>query len=264
MAGAALRSGGARSRTVAGVANAVITREAEAAAPYAAALAPLGLDGVAMPVTRTGPPRDRAALARALAAGGYAAIAVASARAAEALAEARGALALPEVWAVGPATARALAGAGIAAVVPAEVRDGGALAAAMVAARALAGRTVLVPRAEDGREDVIDGLRAAGAAVDAVVAYRTERVDAGDPAIARGLGLLRAGDAAVCAVFAPSQVAALAALVELGALSTVFAAIGGTTAAALRAAGAAVVAVADAPTPERLAKAVSAVYPLRT
>jgi uroporphyrinogen-III synthase len=72
------------------------------------------------------------------------------------------------------------------------------------------------------------------------------------------------GWGSVCAVFAPSQVAALDALVGVRRITARFAAIGETTAAALRAAGAAAIAVADAPTPERLAKAVSAVYPLRS
>lgn len=65
-------------------------------------------------------------------------------------------------------------------------------------------------------------------------------------------------------MFAPSQVAALDALVGVRRIAARFAAIGETTAVALRAAGAAAVAVADGPTPERLAKAVSAVYPLRS
>jgi uroporphyrinogen-III synthase len=73
---------------------------------------------------------------------------------------------------------------------------------------------------------------------------------------------LRRGEVAVCAVFAPSQVAALDALVGVRRITASFAAIGETTAAALRAAGATTIAVADAPAPERLAKAVSAVYPL--
>jgi uroporphyrinogen-III synthase len=254
------------------VAYAVITREAEAAAPYAAALAPLGLDAIALPVTRTAPPRDPDQLARAVAHGGYAAIVVASARAAAALEAARGGVVLPEVWAVGPATARALAAAGIAAQVPPSVRDGTALARALLGARALAGHRVLVPRAEGGRDEAIDLLRAAGAEVDAIAAYRTVAADPGDPALAHGLGLLRRGEIAVCAVFAPSQVAALAALVGHGGrdgsrglreLAARFVAIGETTAAALRDAGVADVAVAEAATPERLAKAVAAVYPLR-
>ncbi|MEO7736038.1 MAG: hypothetical protein ABIY55_34090, partial [Kofleriaceae bacterium] len=77
------------------MAYAVITREV--AAPYAAVLAPLGLEVVALPVTRVEPAREPAVLARAIAQGGYAAIVVASARAAEALHAARGVHALPEV-----------------------------------------------------------------------------------------------------------------------------------------------------------------------
>jgi len=246
------------------VPHAVITRDAEAAAAYAAALVPLGLDGVAMPVTRTAPPSDPGELVRAVGHGGYAAIVVASARAAEALAAARGQAALPEVWAVGPATARALAAAGIVARMPAAARDVAALAEALIAERDVMGQRVLVPRAEDGRDEAIDALRAAGAEVDAVVAYRTVPAAGDDPALVRGLALLRRGEAAVCAVFAPSQVAALDTLVGIRRISAVFAAIGQTTAAALAAAGAAAIAVADRPTPEGLAKAVAAVYPLRS
>jgi uroporphyrinogen-III synthase len=107
-------------------------------------------------------------------------------------------------------------------------------------------------------------LREAGAAVDAITAYRTVPASADDPALAQGLALLRRGEVAVCAVFAPSQVAALDALVGVARITAPCAAIGETTAAALRAAGAVAVVVAGAPTPEGLAKAVSAVYPLRS
>ena len=198
------------------MAYAVITREAEAAAAYAAVLAPRGLEGVAMPVTCTAPARDPEELVRAIARGGQVAIVVASMRAASALGSAAGAAAragLAEVWAVGPATARALAEAGIPAVVPVGVRDGATLARALVEARAVAGKRVLVPRAEEGREEAIAILREAGAEVEAIAAYRTVAAAADDPALAEGLGLLRRGAAAVCAVFAPSQVAALDALV---------------------------------------------------
>jgi uroporphyrinogen-III synthase len=246
------------------VAYAVITREADAAAPYAAALAPLGLEGLAMPVTRTAPARDPGELARALAHGGYAAIVVASARAALALQTARGQAVLPEVWAVGPATARALTAAGIPPLVPPVARDAVTLARALVAERTLAGHRVLVPRAEEGRDEAIEILREAGVLVDAVTAYRTVSAAADDPDLAHGLMLLRRGEVAVCAVFAPSQVAALEALVGIRRITARFAAIGETTATALRDAGAAGITVAGAPTPEGLAKAVSAVYPLRS
>ena len=226
------------------MATAVLTRESVEA--YAAALAPL--DVVAMPVTRSAPPPDPDAIARALARP-YAAIVVASARAAEAVKHAPG-----EIWAVGPATRRVLAHA----IHPDGVRDAAGLARALVAARSLAGARVIVPRAEDGRTEAIEILRAAGAEVDDVIAYRTVAVGAGDPAVAAGRELLASHAAAACCVFAPSQVAALLAIVgPLAGIPTAFCAIGETTAAALRAAGIARPIVAATPTPEGLARAIA-------
>ncbi|MDX2090897.1 MAG: uroporphyrinogen-III synthase [Kofleriaceae bacterium] len=246
------------------MAFAVLTRALEAESPYATALAPLGLEVVAMPVTRTAPPRDASALARALEQGELAAIVVASPRAATALIAARGHAVLPEVWAVGPATHRVLVAAGIPAHQPETAHDGASLAHAMVNSRELAGKRVLFPRAEDGRLDAMSILRAASAEIVDVIAYRTVAADAHDPAIARGRDLLASGAAAVCIVFAPSQASALTAVVgPLAALPTQFAAIGDTTGAVLREAGIAHVAVATTPTPEGVAQAISAVYPPR-
>ena len=256
------------------MAVAVLTRDDVAA--YASALAPLGLDVVAMPVTKSAPPEDPDALARALDTGAYAAIVVASARAAQELARAATALAsvhttlpdLPDVWAVGPATKRALDQAKLPAHQPAGVRDGVELARALVAAKQLRGKRVLVPRAEDGRSEPLDILRAAGADVVDVIAYRTLAVAPDDAVLAEGADLLVRGGAAICGVFAPSQVSALAAAIaardhELAGLVTQFCAIGDTTAAALRAAGIQDVAVAVSPTPEGMAQACRSVYPTR-
>ncbi len=240
---------------------AVVTRDLESAAPYALALAPLDLEVVTMPVTRTEDPEDRDALLRSLELGGYAAIVCASPRAALALLGARGHAPLPEVWAVGPATARVLEAARVPALVPANARDGATLARELLTTRELSGKRVLVPRAEDGRDEVIEILRAGGVEVDAVIAYRTVAVAADDPAIAQGHALLAAGQVALCVVFAPSQVAALDSLVGIRKLGTAFVAIGETTGEALREAGAEVIAVADSPTPEGIAKAAAAVYP---
>ncbi|MBA3461626.1 MAG: uroporphyrinogen-III synthase [Deltaproteobacteria bacterium] len=242
--------------------SAVLTRELDAHSGYIAALGALGLDVVTMPVTHTEPPRDPLALPRALEHGGHAAIVIVSARGAAALAQARAHVTtLPEVFAVGPATHRALAAAGITAQHPPDAIDGASLAQAMIASRELAGRRVLVPRAEDGRDDVITVLRSAGIEVVDVIAYRTVPTAADDPVIAEGAQLLSTGTAAVCAVFAPSQVAALAALLgPLAAVRVPFVAIGDTTAAVLREAGVANIAVAASPTPEGLANAVASVY----
>lgn len=239
------------------MAFAVLTRDPADAVVYAAALAPLEV--VAMPVTRTVAALDPGALRQLLMAG-VDVIVVASPRAAQQLAHAAVAD-LPAVWAVGPATRRALEIAKIGARVPDGVRDGVELARAVIASGDVRGKKILVPRAEEGRTEPLELLRAAGAEVIEVIAYRTVPALPGEPLLARGRELLVAGDAAVCCVFAPSQVTALAQIVPLGELHTRFCAIGETTAAAVQAAGVADVAIAPAPTPEGMAQAVRSVYP---
>ena len=252
------------------MACAIVTRDVEAAAPYAATLAPLGLDVIAMPVTRS-EPIGGDALSRALVRRSYWAIACASPRAAAALIEAwnqptssddatapevdvRGRPVLAPVWAVGVATARVLRDAGIEPIVVEGVRDGASLATAMIA-KGVDGRRVVVPRAVDGRRELVDALAGAGAFVDAIDVYRTvPNTDATE--LAAGRAALPT--AAVVIVFAPSQVAAL----DIRAIRCPFVAIGDTTAEALRAAGATAVAVAASPTPEGLAKAIATVYPV--
>ncbi len=128
---------------------------------------------------------------------------------------------------------------------------------------------MLVPRAEEGRTEALETLREAGAIVVDVVAYRTVPAPPDDEALREGCDALVDGTAAVCAVFAPSQVSALAQIMTarghtLASLPVRFCAIGDTTAAALRAEGIAEVAVASAPTPEGMAHAVGSVYPPRT
>jgi uroporphyrinogen-III synthase len=169
---------------------------------------------------------------------------------------------LPEVWAVGPATRRALHAAGITARIPESASDAAALAHALLAERDLAGQRVLVPRAEGGREDAIEILRAAGTEVVDVIAYRTVPTPADDPAVVAGHDALVLGSADVCIVFAPSQVRALEGIVgPLVQLNVVWVAIGDTTGAVLREAGVDDVSIASTPTPEGVANAVAAVYP---
>jgi uroporphyrinogen-III synthase len=141
-------------------------------------------------------------------------------------------------------------------------RDGFELAQHLIATKQVRDKRILVPRAEEGRLDAIEMLRAAGAHVDDVVAYRTLAVAPDDANIAHGRELLANGGATVCCVFAPSQVTALTALLgPLGDVKTRFCAIGETTGAALRSAGVQGVAVALSPTPEGMAQAVRSVYP---
>ena len=138
--------------------------------------------------------------------------------------------------AVGPATADALARAVRAPdLVPAEAR-GEAMAAAL--APRVRGRRVLLPRPAEGRPELLDGLRAAGADVVALEAYRT--VPAPPEAIRPLAEWLEAGVVAAVAFASPSAVRAV--VVGLGERAALLArvplaAIGPTTADALRAAG---------------------------
>ena len=138
--------------------------------------------------------------------------------------------------AVGPATAAALARAVRAPdVVPAEAK-GEALAAAL--AGRVRGRTVLVPRPAEGRPELIEGLAAAGAEVHAVEAYRTLPAQA--EAIRPLARWLDAGEVAAIAFASPSAVkAVVAGLGDRASLlrTVALAAIGPTTAEALREAG---------------------------
>jgi uroporphyrinogen-III synthase/uroporphyrinogen III methyltransferase/synthase len=146
------------------------------------------------------------------------------------------ALARPSLAAVGPATAECLARAVREPdLVPAEAR-GEAMAAALTPR--VRGRRVLLPRPAEGRPELLDGLRAAGAEVAAVEAYRT--VPAPPEAIRPLAGWLAAGEVAAVAFASPSAVrAVLAGLgADAGLLRRVpLAAIGPTTADALRAEG---------------------------
>jgi uroporphyrinogen-III synthase len=239
---------------------AVITRDREGTTAYVPVLRTLGLDAIAMPVTRTEPMHEN--LRRALAAAQpYDEVACASARAATALAATRGSVTLPTVWAVGPATAQVLTDAGIAVRLEPTVVDAVSLANAMIAAKPVQGVRILVPRAEGGRDELVDLLREAGASVEAVAAYRTAPTATTAPVLEQGRTLFAKGQVAVCAVFAPSQVAALGTHVRFRTTDTLFAAIGETTAQALRDAGAKRIVVATEPTPEGLAKIIATVYP---
>lgn len=113
---------------------------------------------------------------------------------------------------------------------------GAALAAAM--APHAFGRKVLVPRAEDGRTELLEGLAAAGADVVAAPCYRTVPAP---PELLAPLGEALVDGRIAAVVFAsPSAVhAVVAALGARAALldRAALAAIGPTTADALRAAG---------------------------
>jgi uroporphyrinogen-III synthase len=138
------------------------------------------------------------------------------------------------IAAVGPATARAVEAllGWTVHVVPGRF-VGDAVAAAMAKVAPLAGARVLWPRAESARPVLPRELRAAGATLDAPVAYRT----VADPAAARRLSqLLAAGQIDIVTLTSPSAVDCLAA-VRPPLDRAIVAVIGPTTGAAARARG---------------------------
>jgi uroporphyrinogen-III synthase len=248
---------------------AVATRDAVRAAPFLTALAPLGLVGIAMPVTKTAVVEDGTAIDQAVASlrpGDL--VGLASARASEVIAEvaARRGLPLSGVlwWSVGDTTAEPLRRLGHRVASAARSSAAG-LAAAMIA-HGVVGRRVLLPRAEDGRPEAALLLRQAGAHVEEVVSYRTVSCSADDPSLGEGLARWHAGEVVVAALFAPSQVVALqevlsARRIAMTSASVLFAAIGETTARALTAAAVLRFVVASAPTPQAMANAIATRYP---
>jgi uroporphyrinogen III methyltransferase/synthase len=166
----------------------LVTRPRAQAQALVEQLEAAGAEAIVAPAIRIVPPEDRGPLLRAAAdCARFDWIVVTSSNAvdafADAVAESNGRIA-PEtrVCAVGTRTAARLRERGIpVTLVPDEFRAE-ALVAAMATSTPLAGATVLLPRSEIAREIVADGLRAAGADVTDVVAYRTipDDADAGE------------------------------------------------------------------------------------
>lgn len=192
------------------------------------------------------------------------------------------ALAGMRIACVGAATGRALRARGLLADVVPERGHGARVAEAIIAAHAavhgpmagsmassMAGARVLFPRAQDGRREAVETLRAAGADVDVMPVYRSVRRAADDRALVRGLRQLRAHGVQALGFFAPSQVEALFALLgedarDIVRACPVIAAIGGTTAAALTARGVDVHVVPSAPNGARMIAAIARAWSDRT
>jgi uroporphyrinogen-III synthase len=171
-----------------------VTRAEEQAAELAARLTALGAEAIICPTIAIAPPADFASLDRAIAGlDQYDWIIFTSANGVRALLSRMAALGhdgtgLREcrLGAIGPATARALAEHGLTAgFVPSTY-----IAEAIVEEIGeVAGQRILLPRADIAREALATGLRARGALVEEVAAYRTIP----GAGIERLRGLLRAG-----------------------------------------------------------------------
>jgi uroporphyrinogen-III synthase len=108
------------------------------------------------------------------------------------------------------------------------------------------GQRVLVPRAAEGREELVDGLRELGVDVAAPIAYHTVRSDA-------AAERLRQGDVDVLTLCSPTAVDSVSLAVSPG---TCLVCLGATTADAARRRGLRVDRVADKPTMAALVVAV--------
>ncbi|MGN6755667.1 MAG: uroporphyrinogen-III synthase [Thermomicrobiales bacterium] len=155
----------------------VVTRASDGAGELAGQLERLGAEPVLCPTIAVAPPETYAPLDAALRrAGEFAWIVVTSANGVAALLARLAALGCDgatlagvRLAAVGPATAAALGEAGLAAFVPA-THTAAAIAAGL---GDLAGQQVLLPLADIAPDTLADELRARGAIVERVTAYRT-------------------------------------------------------------------------------------------
>jgi uroporphyrinogen III methyltransferase / synthase len=191
----------------------LVTRPREQAAELVDRLTALGADPVEAPLIRIIPPADRGPLLRAADDPGvYDWIVFTSTNAVDAYMTAvlakhdLRALKGPRLCAVGTATAERLARHGIKVdVVPDEFRSEAVLGA-LAKSGSLDGSRVLLPRSDIGREVIVEQLRAAGAVVTDVIAYRTvldETQREGDPDI---YGMFLEGRIDVVTFTSPSAV----------------------------------------------------------
>lgn len=218
-------------------ARVVVTRDEPPGGPLASALERHGLAPVLCPAVAEAGPLDPAPLEDAAQAlERYDWLIVASRRAVLALFEARSGRRLPasvRTAAVGPSTAEALAAFGASNTVVAPEAGARSLAATL-ASESWTGKRVLLPRAEGGSTELAEALKAAGANVEEVVAYRTLSREPGEI-----LAAWPSPDPDAAIVASPSAARALIAGLGVERLAGLAAliAIGPTTAAAIAAAG---------------------------
>ena len=162
----------------------LVTRPRAQAPELAARLAALGAEAVEAPAIRIVPPDDARPLAAACAAAAsFDWIVFTSANGVDAFAQrlAAGggapALAGVRICAIGPATGDRAAGYGLRVDLEPSDNRGEGVGAALRAGRDLRGKRILLPRADLARPALPAALRAAGADVVEVTAYRTVAAD---------------------------------------------------------------------------------------
>jgi uroporphyrinogen III methyltransferase/synthase len=230
----------------------VVTRARAQASELSSRLRDLGAYPVEVPTIRIDPPADGGlALDRAagcLAEGKYDWVVFSSANAVDALLER-----LPDlrplgpvrIATMGPGTSRALALWHLSSDLEPVRSVSEGLLEVFPDPPQQPGRTVLLPRAAEGRRTLSDGLAAAGWTVDAVEAYRTVRIPLSEADRAAVAGADAICFASASAVTGFVESAGGSAVSGAASLPPVVVCIGPTTAAAARAAGVGVSAVAS-------------------
>jgi len=225
----------------------LVTRAADQSAELASALRSAGAEPVLLPLIALVPPADPDVLAALDAAierlGDYDGVVFASSngvrflarrareRGHDPLSSFRG-----DVFCVGQKTAETALAVGLPVHLVATGRsDAEGLLAQILQAAPAKGRRFLIPRSDVGRTALADGLRAAGAAVDSLEAYRNVRPPVDVAALRHDL---EAGTLAALTFTSPSTVEHFADLLDDSARRAVgdciVAAVGTTTARALR------------------------------
>ncbi|NLX08727.1 MAG: uroporphyrinogen-III synthase [Chloroflexi bacterium] len=159
----------------------VITRPPHQAQAFANQLRALGAEPVILPTIEIRPPADPGPLDAALTRlSAYVWLVLTSANAVEHVWGRIAALDMhpthwPQIAVIGPATAGALEAHGLTPALMPDEHVAEALADALIGAGDLGVRRVLLPQANLARPVLAERLRAAGAIVDAVIAYETVR-----------------------------------------------------------------------------------------
>ncbi|HXJ18336.1 MAG TPA: uroporphyrinogen-III synthase [Candidatus Polarisedimenticolia bacterium] len=252
----------------------VVTRAPEQAQDLVRALERLGAEVILLPMVAFAPPQDSGPLDRALRGlSGFDWVLFTSQNAVRFFSRRMSELGLernpphsaaPRMAAVGSATAAAVAKEGFHVDYVARNTTGESLARELRSS--LVGRKALLPRSDRADARLPAALRESGADVSEVIAYRTAAPEALDPAI---VARIRGGEVDVIAFASPSAFhnlsAAMGSNSELVALSTHvrFAAIGSSTARAMREAGVAVEIEASEASAAGLARAVAKYYESR-
>jgi len=175
----------------------VVTRAEAQADELVETLEELGAEVLRLPTIRTVPPLNTESLKQAVrSASRYDWVVFTSVNGVEFFSHtadeielgAARALERSRVCCIGPATAQALEGVGVNVDLSPDIHYAEALLESLLSEGSLSGQSFLIPTAAKARPTLPEGLRALGATVDIVVAYRTVPVKGADPVLLERIG----------------------------------------------------------------------------